>query len=121
MADGIEAPGLSRFRADLRDAASAAADLHDSHEAVASLVGRAALGSAPRGRTGQTAASVRFGATTEGAEVTVTAPNAIPTHWGAPRINQRGNPWVARAWAASEPEVVNIYETGLDHIIDTID
>jgi hypothetical protein len=50
----------------------------------------------------------------------VTAPNAIPTHWGAPRINQRGNPWVARAWAASEPEVVNIYETGLDHIIDTI-
>lgn len=121
MSASLDVPGLARLKADVAAARAAVEDPTDTHGAVASLVGRVAVTTAPRGRTGQTAGSVRFGATTHGAEVTVGARNAVPTHWGAPAINQRGNPWVARAWSTSEPDVVDLYERKLDDALAIID
>jgi hypothetical protein len=110
MAASLEVPGAARLARTSREAAAMLDEHRSTDETVASLVGRVAVQTAPRGRTGQTAASVRFGATADGAGVTVGARHAVPLHWGAPRINQRGNPWVARAWSSTEPELVDRYD-----------
>ena len=110
--------------AELRRAAIAAgADAADTRQAdadAASIVGPLARGTTPRA-TGRTAAALSWGATADGFGVEVAVDHAVPLHWGAPANHQAARPWVAEAMRRSESDIIDTYETHLDHAVETFD
>jgi hypothetical protein len=117
---GFDVRGVTELRRAALAAASDAADTSQADAQAAAVVGPVARSTSPRA-TGQTAASLSWGATADGFGVEVGVDYAVPLHWGAPRNNQPARPWVADAVRRSEPDIVTVYETHLDHAVETFD
>lgn len=111
MAADLEVRGLDALVRTTREAAAMVDDLTATHAAVGAMVAVEAVDTAPR-VTGQTAASVRSSGSTTAAHVLVEVP------W-APALHKR-NPWVARAWATQEANVIDLYTTALDAAVDHV-
>lgn len=117
---GFDVRGISELRAAATAAGAAAADTSTADRDAAAVVGPVARGTTPRA-TGRTAAALSWGATADGFGVEVGVDHAVPLHWGAPRNNQPARPWVADAYRRSEPDIIAVYETHLDHAVDVFD
>lgn len=117
MSDMIAVRGLPQLVQAARDAASELRDTREADERVAALVGPAAQAAAPV-RTGRTANSVSWGATSDGPQVVVAVDWSVPLHWGAPANHQRAQPFVAAAFKRREADIVAVYDDQLDTIVE---
>lgn len=118
---GFDVDGVSELRRAASAAGRAVADTTRADADAAAAVGPRARSTAPRGDTGQTAASVSWGATADGFGVDVGVDWSVPLHWGAPANNQRARPWVAEAFTAGEPDVAAAYEAHLERAVETFE
>lgn len=117
---GFEVSGVAELRSAAAAASTAAADTRTADEQAAAAVGPLARQSAPRAN-GTTAASIAWGATGDGFEVTVGVDWAVPLHWGAPANNQTARPWVADAFRRNETDITDAYEHHLDHTVEVFE
>lgn len=117
---GFDISGVAELRRAADAAGAAAADTAAADADAAAVVGPLARGTSPR-RTGQTAASLSWGATGDGFAVEVAADHAVPLHWGAPANSQPARPWIADAYRRSEADIIAVYETHLDRAVETFD
>lgn len=117
---GFRAVGVDELRRAADRAGAAAADTAQADADAAAAVGPRARSTSPRA-TGRTAASLSWGATGDGFTVDVGVDWSVPLHWGAPANGQRPRPWVAEAFRAAEPDILDVYETHLDRAVEMFD
>lgn len=120
MSTGLSVDGARELERAADAAAAQLADTTEPDAQAAQLVGSAAVATSPR-RTGRTASSIGWGASPEGAQVTVGVDWSVPLHWGAPRNGTPARPWVANAWKARETDVMKVYEGHADKAVATFD
>lgn len=117
---GFRATGVDDIRRAADRAGAAAADTAQADADAAATVGPRARSTSPRA-TGRTAASLSWGSTADGFAVDVGVDWSVPLHWGAAANNQRPRPWVAEAFRAAEPDILDVYEQHLDHAVEVFD
>lgn len=120
---GIRVEGGRKLRKALTDIGEDLQDLKELHGAIARVVAGAT--SAPRGPTGNLAASVRAGAGSKaraivraGTGETGKVPYANPIHWGWPRRHIRPNTFLTDAASQTEPRWYAMYVEGVTDIVE---
>lgn len=118
----MEVVGARQLRATMRRAELDMADMKATHAKVAGIVATRATQLAPK-RTGRLAATIRPAGTQTQAIIRAgyaRVPYAQPIHWGWPRRNIRGNPWMSTAATTTELAWFAAYSADIDRILDQI-
>lgn len=119
----VHVDGVDRLKRTLRKAGHDVSQFKEANRAAASVVSGAATGTAPKGRTGKLAASVRAGATQKAGVVRAgrkSVPYAGPIHWGWPRRNITAQPFLSASARATESEWMAVYNKHIEDILDDI-
>lgn len=98
-------------------------ELKAINKEAAEIVADAARLFVPR-QSGKLASTIRTTATARAGGVRFgnrSAPYANPVHWGWPRRNIRGQPFLTDAAYLTEPDFVRLYQAHLDHWIDHVE
>ena len=119
----VHVVGARELRRSLRQAGESMDDLKDANAKVGELVAQESRPAAPRGRTGQLAASVR--STRAAARASVNAgsarvPYAGPIHWGWPARHITAQPFISVVAVATQPQWLPMYEQDLQQICDSV-
>lgn len=125
----IEVVGLTRLRSTMRKAGMDLGRLKTLNREAAEAVAPTARATAPSGPPagGHIASTVRVGATANagvlraGTGLRGRFPYGGPLHWGWPARNIKAQPWLAQAAQATEGRWTDIYQEGVEGILDEIE
>lgn len=124
----IEVVGLTRLRTTMRKAGMDLGQLKGLNRAAAEAVAPTARATAPVGPAagGHIRSSVRVGATASagvlraGTGLRGRFPYGGPLHWGWPARGIKAQPWLAQAAQATEGRWTEVYQEGVEGILDQI-
>jgi hypothetical protein len=119
MAAEFEVEGGKELRRSLKQVEDGLKDLKAVHAEVGGIVADEARATAPT-LTGALAGSVRPGATLRGAVIRAggaRVPYAGVIHWGWPRRNIVGQPFMTSAASDTEPTWLARYEARIDELL----
>lgn len=122
---GVEVIGLSRLRATMRAAGMDMSLLKNLNREAAAAVAPVARARTPIGPPagGHIASTVRVGATQNAGIIragNARFPYGGPLHWGWPARGIRAQPWLMQAAQANEGRWTDIYQKGVEGILDQI-
>lgn len=118
----VQVDGSKELRKTMKRAGEDFADLKAVHEAAGQIVVDAARGLAPV-VSGALAGSIRASRLANGVSVKVGGnriPYANPIHWGWPKRNIAGVPFLSDAATQTEPIWLALYEAEMERIIEKI-
>lgn len=120
MVARVEIEGLKEFRKSFKAAGGDMKEMKAAGAAAAEIVARDARGSAPRGRTGRLAESVRAAGQQTGAVVRAGSAKRVPyaayVHFGVPSRGMAPQPFLYDALDRRRGEVEATYSNALDEI-----
>ena len=128
MGAAIEVVGLTRLRTTMRKAGMDLGKLKGLNRAAAEAVAPTARATTPVGPAarGHISSSVRVGATASagvlraGTGLRGRFPYGGPLHWGWPARGIKAQPWLAEAAQATEGRWTEVYQQGVEDILDDI-
>ena len=128
MGAAIEVVGLTRLRTTMRKAGMDLGKLKGLNRAAAEAVAHTARATTPVGPAagGHISSSVRVGATANagvlraGTGLRGRFPYGGPLHWGWPARGIKAQPWLAQAAQATEGRWTEVYQQGVEDILDDI-
>lgn len=123
VAIAVEVEGMRELRRTLKRAGDDLADLTAIHNAVIDLVLAQVRAATPRA-TGALAGTVRGSGTKTAATVragSAAVPYAKPVYFGWPARNIRPNPWIQRTIDRMSGQVLEVYTTGVQRVLDKVE